>query len=115
LGGFGVGVATAGTGVAVAGATVAVAVAVAGTAVAVAVAVPPGGAGGGGTLTVAVGVTAFDVTAAVVICCALFSVALMQTFALTPMAVPENSAPGAMPSTVPLMVRVPFVVAVAAR
>jgi hypothetical protein len=117
LAGLGVGVGLAGTGVAVGGTAVAVAVAVGGTGVAVAVAVadPPGGGGGGGTLVVAVGVTAFCVTAAVVICCRLLSVALMQTFAPTATVVPENAAPGAIPRTVPLIVSVPFVVLVAAR
>ena len=57
----------------------------------------------------------FQVRDAVVIWWIEFDVAVMQTLASTTSVTPVNTAPGAMPSTWPLMVSVPLVVAVAAR
>jgi hypothetical protein len=113
--GFGVFVGTAGTGVLVGGTGVLVAVAVAvggtGVSVGVGVFVPPGGGGGGGTLDVAVGVTAFAVTLPPVNWL-LTIVPEMQTLTPVWIVTPVKTVFGARPITVPLMVIVPFVVAV---
>jgi hypothetical protein len=106
-----------GTGVEVAGTAVGVAVAVGGSGVAVAVGVAvaaPGGGGGGGATDVAVAVTPFAVTTAVVSCCVLFSEPLMHTFAPVTRVIPEETNPTASPTVCPLMVSVPFVAALGA-